>query len=267
MIRFLLIIGIITAGFIIFKKLFKIPKIGALAIVTGGVKKGKSTLAVRMAIKEYKKRLTIWKIRRIIRKIFKRKEEEKPLLYSNIPLNCDHVPLTEDLIQRKTRFAYKSVIYISEASLLANSMSFKGQEELNERMLLYFKLIGHETRGGVCILDTQQIEDTHYAIKRSISEYFYVHHTIKVPFFLIMYLKELRYSENGQVESQQDVEKELQRVIVPKSTWKKFDCYTYSLMTDNLKVERNVITQNEVKTLKTNHIVSFNKYKEIYTNE
>lgn len=73
---------------------------------------------------------------------------EKPLLYSNIPLAVDgFTPLTLDLIQRKERFRYGSVIYVCESSLVADSMSFK-DPLLNENMLLLNKLIAHETRGG-----------------------------------------------------------------------------------------------------------------------
>lgn len=131
--------------------------------------------------------------------------------------------------------------------------------ELNERLLLFNKLIGHELQGGCIIYDTQSIADVHYSIKRCLSEYFYIHHLVKwLPFFLVAYVKEDRYSEDGSVitVSSKDVEETLTRVIIPKSTWKKFDCYAYSSLTDDLPVVTETVT---AETLKVDNILSFRK--------
>lgn len=242
---------------------FKIPKIGALAVINGGVKTGKSTLAVAIAFKEFKRNLRSVKfrnyIRTIINKIFKKniELEEIPLLYSNIPLSIEHAKLTEDLLLRKKRFRYKSVIYINEASLLADSKSNK-DEEINIQLLLYFKLIGHETKGGCVILDTHTIADLHYSEKRTTSEYFYIHHLTKwIPFFLLAHVQECKYSEdNSTIFAQtEDIEEKLKKVIIPKKTWKYFDAYCYSALTDELPVEDNVTKATD---LKAREIITFN---------
>lgn len=267
----IIIIAIIVIAIIyIIKRGLKVPKINALALITGGVKSGKSTLAVRIAIKKYKQNKRGVTIRNFIRKyLFRMKPEEMeeiPLLYSNIPIGRKgkdlYTPLTEDILTRATRPRYKSVIYIGEASLVSNSMNYKN-EELNEKQLLFYKLIAHETKGGCVIIDTQCIQDCHYSIKRSISEYIYIHHTIKVPFFIICYVKEYRYSEDNSVigTENEDIEDTLKKVVIPKSTWKYFDCYCYSSMTDNLKVDDKEI---KVKEHKAERIISFNKFKNLY---
>ncbi len=237
---------------------FKVPKIGAMALVSGGVKCGKSTLSVAIVISEYKKRTRRIKFKNFFRKMFGKPLQELPLIYSNVPLGVPYVELTNDLLLRKKRFVYGSVIYCCEASLVADSQLFKDME-LNERLLLFNKLIGHETKGGCVIYDTQCIGDCHYSIKRCLSEYIYVHHLTKwIPFFLLAHVQECRYSDDKSTinVNDDDVENKLRRVIIPKSTWKKFDCYCYSSLTDNLPVEKNVITVGDLKARK---ILSFKK--------
>lgn len=252
---------------------FKIPKIGSLCLVSGGVKTGKSTLSVAIVRSEYKKRVRQTKIKNFFNKMFKKPLIELPLIYSNVPLGMPYVPLTDDLLQRKTRFVYNSVIYLQEASLVADSQLIRDMD-LNERLLLFNKLIGHETKGGVLIYDTQTISDCHYSIKRCLSNYFYIHHLVKwIPFFLIAYVQEYRYSDDNSVIGVNNVDTEdtLKKVIIPKSTWKYFDCYCYSVLTDNLPVEKDVILNNKnTKNLKAKKILSFRqnfKNMEVVDNE
>lgn len=247
-------------------KYFKTLKIGSLSLVSGGVKTGKTTLAVYLALREHRRALLRWKIR----KIFGVKEE-KPLLYSNIPLKTDFVLLDKDYLLRNKRFNYRSTILISEASLFADSQLIKNQD-INEQLLLFNKLIGHETKGGTLIYDTQQIQDCHYSIKRSLSSYFYIHHINKwIPFFIVAYVKEYRYSEDNSVigTEQEDIEDTLKMVLIPKSVWRKFDCYCYSILTDDL-VPKDTITNGRVLgDLKAETIPSFREFKNLrkYENE
>jgi hypothetical protein len=122
-------------------------------------------------------------------------------------------------------------------------------------------LFGHESKGGTCILDTQQISDVHYSLKRSLSEYIYVHHLVRwIPFFLLAYVVEDRYSDDGTVITTEtkDTEENLKRIIIPKRAWKYFDCYCYSVLTDDLPVNREVVDNNlQTKDLKAYNIVSF----------
>ena len=165
--------------------------------------------------------------------------------------------LTEELLLREVRFAYKSVIWVDEASILADSMTYKDLD-LNDRLLLFNKLIAHETHGGTIVYNSQSIGDLHYAIKRCLSETFYVHSTFKwIPFFLLVTVREERYSEDGTIVNSynDDLEESLKRVIVPKSVWKKFDCYAYSSMTDDKPVYEKVETATD---LKADYLCSFN---------
>lgn len=244
----------------------KVPKSGNMLLVTGGIKTGKTTLAVRMAYKRLRmQRIKVWfynNFGRYWKSIGKRKLQEpkpRPELYSNIPLNTPYIPLTTSLLNRTERFIYGSVVYICESSLVADSMSFK-DPELNERLLLFNKLFAHETRGGYLIYDTQSINDNHYAVKRCLSTYIWIQKMLKFPFFCLMFVRELKFSDDNSTVNtfDQDVEKNLQWVIVPKSTWKLFDCYCYSILTDHLPVVEEVVKKAD--SLKADEIISFKTF-------
>lgn len=256
---YLALIGLVA--WLLWKFVFKdtkTVKVGSMCLISGGVKTGKSTFSVWLACKEIKKRQRKIKIKNFFCKLLNKPLFDMPLLYSNIPLTVPYVPLTDKLLLREERFVYGSVIYCCEASLIADSMLIK-DKELNERLLMFNKLIGHETKGGCVIYDTQCISDVHYSIKRCLSEYFYIHHLTKwLPFFLIAHVKECRYSEDGSViqTENEDTEEKLKKVIISKNTWKKFDCYCYSVLTDNLPVVKDTV---ETTDLKARKILSFKK--------
>ena len=243
---------------------FKVPKVGSIALITGGVKTGKSTLAVATVLSEYKARHRSWKIRKFFAKLFKKNIPEEPLIYSNVPLKVPYVELSQDLIFRKKRFRYGSVIYVNEASLVADSQLIKDME-LNERLMFFNKLIGHETKGGVLVYDTQCVADNHYAVKRALSNYIYIHHLTKwIPFVLVAHVREFTYSDdNTSVVNNvaEDSENTLRKVIFWKSTWKKFDCYSWSILTDNLPVEAKIIDGRTLPDLKVRKLISFRDYR------
>ena len=261
----IILIGII-ALLLWCRHILKIPKCGNMVLITGGIKTGKSTLSVRMVYKTWKRQKLKAKIFnllvRTLGKVFKRFKKPflpMPLIYSNVPLNLPYVPITQALLERRERFVYGSVAYIQECSLVADSMSFKDMI-LNERLLLLFKLWAHETHGGYIFLDTQSIMDNHYAIKRCLNSYFYIHHNLKIPFFVLMYVRELKYSEDGSDVNAftEDIEEKLKIVVVPKSTWKLFDRFCYSVLTDDLPADERVVEYAD--DLKAREIVSFKKY-------
>ena len=241
----------------------KIPKCGNLILVTGGVKTGKSAMSVRLVEKIWKKNCFKVKLYNNFFRHFKKNKalKEMPLVYSNVPLGIPYVALTEDLIYRRKRFRYGSVIYACEASLVAGAMDFKN-EDLNENLSLLMKLVGHETRGGSAILDTQAVLDLHYGMKRNLSTYFYIHHKINVPFFLILKVREMIFLEGSSNEFETDVEDTLKTVIVPKTVFKKYDCYCYSALTDHLPVEDTIA---KPKDLKARSILTFKNNKKYYT--
>lgn len=259
---FIILIILVIVYFVWIRK-FKVPKVGSLVLITGGVKCGKSTLSVHMVNKNYKRNLRYVKFHNFFRNIFKRELLEEPLVYSNVPLNMPYVPITYDLLMRKTRFRKGSIVYIQEASLVADSQLVKNME-LNNEMLIFYKLIGHELgAGGTMIVDTQVISDLHYSIKRSCSQYFYVHHCqpLFILPFIVVYLREMMYSEDSASNVvNSDLEDDLKKVLIPKKTWKLFDSEAYSSLTDELDIEASEVLPESLK-VKPEDFVTFNPYR------
>lgn len=242
---------------------------GNMTLVTGGVKTGKSLLSVCLAYKTYKKNLMLYKLQKPLRKLFKKPPSEKPLLYSNIPLKCEYVPLTEELMKREKRFNYRSVIYVCESSLVADSMSYK-DEELNERMLLLNKLIAHETRGGSIFYDTQSIGDNHFAIRRCLSDYIHIVKKLNLPFFMVLFYQRMQYMDGETTinSTQKADEIKPKYVIIPKKKYfKMYDRYCYSIMTDHLETVSNKTKPNKHQSLKAEKLVSFKKWRTIKNDE
>lgn len=245
--------------FWLFHKFFKIPHFGALTCITGGVKCGKSALTVRFALREYKRAVVRWYIRKFFCKLLKRELPEKPVLYSNIPLyKVNFSPLTTDILLRQKRMAYGSIVIMDEASLIADSQLIK-DKKVNTQLMLFFKLFGHETCGGKCFVNSHCLSDLHYAIKRVTSTYYYVHHLSKLPFFSSFSLREERFSDDGSVINvyQDDVDKKMLRVLMFNSTYKKYDAYCYSILTDSLECSSDTRNITDRFDLKSPQIVSF----------
>lgn len=266
----IVIIVVLVLFYLWFFKVRKNLVLEALTLVNGGVKTGKSTLSVYLAIKSHKKALRRWKIRRVFRKLLGKEEEEKPLLYSNIPLKCDYVLLSNEVLQRVKRIPYGSVVYIGEFSLVADNKFFKNASALQiESLMLFIKLFGHETGGkGKMFIDTQCISDLPVDVRRCLNRYIWIERSIKwVPFIIIFKVRELMYSEDNTSVNvfNSDVEDNTKVLIISKGIWKKFDYCCYSVFTDDLEVSDKVIKGDKHDNLKASVIPSFKKYHTIPT--
>lgn len=253
----LLVIALAIFVYVKIRSKFKrLAPLGTITVCTGAVKTGKTTLAVHLALRSYRKEMLRWRIA----KLFHR-EGQRPLLYSNIPLSVPYVAVTTELLLRKVRVVPKSVVLLDEASLVADSQMIK-DNNINMQLLKFFKLFGHASHGGTLIIDTQSISDLHYAIKRCINQYLYIKKTYSfMPFFLCMDVVEQRYSDDGAVVAAEtkDLDEITKRVILPKSVWRKFDTYCYSAMTDHLVCD---ISERTATTLKQKHIPSFRDWSD-----
>lgn len=248
-------IGIFVIWFYI--KKVKHLKIGTFVFITGGVKTGKTLLSIKIALNKYQKNLLKYKIKKFL---FPKKYKnlEMPLLYSNIPLKTKFVLLTEDLLLRKKRFAYGSVVLCDEASLVADSQLIKNMD-INNRLLLFNKLIGHELKQGGCIIyNSQNTQDVHYSIKRCVSNYFYILHDYTIPFTHMLDIREMISSEENIVNTfNSDLDNYNKKYFISKRFYKKYDRYALSVLTDKLPVEKNVIDGSKLDNLKIDSIISF----------
>lgn len=261
----LYLIGIAVIAFLLWffiLRKFKVPKLAAISMFTGGVKTGKSAVSLYFAVKTYKRRRRAWRFRCFIAKFFRKEKPEEPLFYSNIPLRyIKYCPLTKEHLLRKVRFNFGSVVFIDEAALVADSrLAINKDLKINNDLLLFFKLFGHETHGGTMIINSQAITDMHVALRRCCSSYFYIHHLGSLPFIRIPCLREERFSEDGAVLNSydNDVEDSLKKVLMSSRIFKKYDCYCYSCFTDDFPVNNIEMLNGKNDSLKAEKIISFN---------
>lgn len=268
----LILIGVAILLIFLWSKTKRL-KIDNVYFISGGVKTGKTFISVALAIKTYKKNIRKWYIRSIFCKVlykFTKKQRfyddsKKPMLYSNIPLRyIKHNPLTIDIVERKVRIPNKSVVLIDETSLLADSMLFN-KKEINDELLLFYKLFAHFTHGGTCIANSQSIADNHYSLKRCMSHYLYVNARKKYPFVSIFQVRELLYSDdNSSVNTiTRDLEKDTLKVWFLNRYYKYYDCYCYSIFTDSLTYyvdyDRPILKLTD--SLKTDNLVTLQDFK------
>lgn len=243
------IIIVILVFFICFgKRLFKMPT-NHITLVNGGVGSGKTTLCVDLALRQYKRNLRQYRIRKVIYKIVKSKKKlDKPLLYSNLPIkNIPYVPLTDRLLYGLDNFNEKSVVLFTEASLSASSMDFKtiDYEEFNKGI----KLFRHRTKGGNMFVDTQAVSDLHFTLKRSINSYVWIERHIKIPFLLVYKVRSMLLLDETSVNVNKDPQKETRVLLCWKRVWKKFDSYNfYGLYKDTPKIRKTVVRKKDLKS-------------------
>lgn len=264
----IVIIAIVVLVFI--RKHFKKIVLPNVFLVSGAVKSGKTLLSVHLAIKQYKKNLRVFKIRKFLLTILGRGKYAglAPMLYSNIPLaKVKFNKLTMDIIYQKVRIPDKSIVLIDEMSLLADSFLFKDQD-INNHLMRFCKLFAHYSHGGYLIVDTQSLSDCHFSIRRCLGSYLYIYERIKLPLITIMKVREMAYSDDNSVVtvSSQDIELEMRKVIIFNTTYKKYDSYCYSSFTDFKKYK--VCYTKSIKSfkddLKCYKLVSFQDFaKEI----
>ena len=241
--------------YLIYRKNFKILKVPSVCLITGGVKTGKSLLSVYLSIKDFRRRHRKWWLATHLLK----KKLEEPLYYTNVTIsfrNIDYllgkkerkphkldrciVRVTLDHLKRLKRFNYKSVIYIQESSLMADSMDFNDKER-NVELSLMNKLIAHETRGGALYYDTQSPLDNHYSQKRVCSSYFFILKNLNLLLIHVLYVREMINTENGVNNFDDDVEFTMRKVLVPFWYHHKYDRYEFSYLTDDLPVGNDVV--------------------------
>ena len=221
---------------IIVLRFMRPPYIGCLTLFTGALKSGKTMTGLQCALKKYKWARIKWHIDCLWRKLIGKPLPEEPLFYTNIPVaGVAYVPVTVDMLYRKVRLAYKSVMFLSETSLIADSMTIK-DALLNEQINEFFKLYGHETHGGKCIIETQNVLDNHYAIKRCLTFYYNIDANFSLPFFKLVRFYKVFYTDDKSVSSVVNLAQgvEYSYMLIPKSIFTRYDSYTYSAFTDYL---------------------------------
>lgn len=253
----LLVVVALFIGYIVLYKKFAVLPDNAIVMVNGGLGAGKSNMTVGAGVRDYKQRLRRYKIRKVL---FPWKSFEKPVLCSNIPLKLEYVPLTKAILERKVRLPYGSVLIIDEFSLVADSMSYKTIN--NTTLMLFMKLFRQETRGGVMYVNTQALEDCHYAMKRCVNSYIWIFKKRKIFFLLLFKIRVFTINEDSTMNLVDDVQ-ENRYYLLSTRVWRKYDTYAYSGLTDRLPVATKTINGKALEDLKIhnyNDIASYVDY-------
>lgn len=273
------IILLVLVLYFAYRKNFKILKVPSVCLITGGIKTGKSLLSVNLTTKAFKSAHRKWWFITYVMK----KEIEEPLYYTNVevtfgnrkrakrlgakykPHKLDRciVQLTLDQLLRLERFNYGSIIYIQEASLLADNMDFNNKIR-NVDLSLFCKLIAHETMGGKMYVDTQSILDVHYAFKRVASTYLFIQKNINFFLFHILYVREMVNTENGVNNFTDDVDTTTRKVLIPFWYHNKYNRYEYSYLTDELdSSKKQFVKRNGVISFNPLYVERSHKHKEV----
>lgn len=273
----IILIIIFVILFIIFKRSKKF-NFDSTVMINGCIGSGKSLLSVKIVCNSINKAHAIWWRRRYIwSKIFRKmKYEEEPLLYSNIPIKSRfYVPLDNDILLRKKRMHYHSVLFIDESSLLATSLDYK-DKDLSEELSLFLKLVRHSVRGSYrnllgtypnVIINTQSKNDNHFAFDRTINQVLYLTKSISIPFFKVIWCRDLLLIDSVVNDFDDDVKESISSrwFLIPKKYFKKYDSFAYEFLTrDKVKVEQLEHLKNiNVKDIEKFYIPSFHNWKEI----
>ena len=253
----LILIAVFIILFIIYRRSKKF-KFDNVVMVNGGIGSGKSLLTVTCALRDFRKSHAIWWRRtHIYSYIFKKyKDEEEPLLYSNIPIyknkkNLElfkyYVPLTNDIITRKKRPHYHSVLLWDESSLMATSMDYK-DKELSEEMSLFLKLLRHELKGSYrnifgthcnLYINTQSKNDNHYAVDRIVNQVMYITKSISLPLFKVIWVRDLLLIDSVENTFNDDVKESLSArwFLIRKKNFSYYDSYSYEFLSHDLPIE------------------------------
>lgn len=245
----LLILGVLFFLYVRFRKNFKFLKVPSVCLITGAPKTGKDLLCSTLSKKDFKKVHMKWKFNMIILKLFHSKRTiEEPLYYTNVTSSFGSLKskkqhkldkcirkLTLDSLAREKRYNYKSVIYISEASLLSDSQ-FYNNKKMNIELSLYTKLIAHSTRGGKVYLNTQSILDLHYSWKRVCSNFYFIQKSINILGLVhVLWVREMISNDLGTNSFIDDVDTSTRKVLIPFWWHNKYDRYEFSYFTDDLE--------------------------------
>lgn len=157
------ILAIITAVFVIiqYKNAYPLPKTSVVAF-TGTMGSGKTFSATKCLVREYKKRMLVWRVRNATWFLTGRRGESptRPTVYSNIPLvvkpgrkkPVHALPLTRELMTCEDKFPENALVLIDEISILADQYDFD-DPLVCERVGKLFKFYRHWTGGKIFVTE------------------------------------------------------------------------------------------------------------------
>lgn len=238
----MIVIYILAIALIIF--IFIKPyiiKYDTVILYSGGLGSGKSYLSVKTAIKLLKKnRLKVWwhnNIKRYIIKVFRphkplRSRQEKPLLYSSIPVRISRkewsVELTERHLCLVDRIVPRSITFVDELGSFASQFEYKNPN-INDNVDEFVRFYRHYTLGGYFVANDQCSENIFLQVRRRANT---THNLMyfRIWFKLIYTCKcrNINISEEIKAVEENNTEDNFRWVIGLAFLRKKYDTYCYS---------------------------------------
>ena len=246
--------------------------------LTGGLGTGKTLIAVDRAIKEYRKRLFMWRIglynKRKGLKVFKK--AEMPKLYSNIPILLKRpIYISKKLIPYKEYFSevltYEhilllnkipeySVILIDEVGQVADQYQYDNPFVM-QNLQEFIRFFRHYIDGKLILTD-QSSANIVVAIRRRINKIYNLHDFRRNwLFFYKVKVQELFITEDIMATAEQNIHKEYEFFygllplkwlkfldITKLFTYKKYDSRCYSIMYDDVVRKQNDSQHQDYKT-------------------
>ena len=246
--------------------------------LTGGLGTGKTLIAVDRAIKEYRKRLFMWRIglynKRKGLKVFKK--AEMPKLYSNIPILLKRpIYISKKLIPYKEYFSevltYEhilllnkipeySVILIDEVGQVADQYQYDNPFVM-QNLQEFIRFFRHYIDGKLILTD-QSSSNIVVAIRRRINKIYNLHDFRRNwLFFYKVKVQELFITEDIMATAEQNIHKEYEFFygllplkwlkfldITKLFTYKKYDSRCYSIMYDDVVRKQNDSQHQDYKT-------------------
>ena len=237
--------------------------------LTGGLGTGKTLIAVDQAIKEYRKRLLMWRLglynkRKGLKLI---KKAEMPRLYSNIPLLLRRpIYISRKLIPHREYFSevltYEhillldrvpeySVVMIDEVGQVADQYQYDNPFVMQDlqKFVRYFR---HFVDGKLILTD-QSSSNIVVAIRRRINKIYNLHDFKRNWFFFFkVKVQELFISEDIMTTAEENIHKDYEFFygLLPLKwlrflditrlwTYKKYDSRCYSVMYDDVVKKQN----------------------------
>lgn len=263
----LLIFIILVA--VIFYALYRILKpyflrYDTTILFTGGLGSGKSLNSVKLGVTLYRKTLMKWKIKKILKKVFKKIQlGEKPLLFSNIPIVVGKKRgkpvycsvLTKEILTLKVRIPEYSVVVIDEMPLLVNQFNWN-EKEVKYNLCEFIALFRHYV-GGYLVCNGQAESEIVKQVRAKLNSGFWCFDFQKFLFIFYRY-KVIHYmiSENNTVNTTDFIEDKTKYTygILPRGLYSS-RAYRYRYL--NLDLPSKFLTFDK---LTTNVIVRFDNY-------
>jgi len=209
-------------------------KYDTIIAFTGGLGSGKSFLSVKYAIRLLKKQRFKVGCKNIIRKIVRKSLEERPMLYSSIPVRISKkewsIELTEEHLLLRERINKKSVVYIDEIGSYANQYEYKNPN-IKDNFDEFIRLFRNYTMGGYLVVNDQCSENIVLTVRRRINM---INNLMSFRHFLFIYWVRIRnISVSEEIKTIEENNKESNTSIkfgIFPMFWnrKTYDTYCYS---------------------------------------